>query len=104
MIHTTEELHISGTVNGQPDPTVALCKVENGQEVLIYDSRRITVDIAATKLTIIIKDVRVSDSGIYLVKATNELGGSSAVFTISPQSLGESYTFIWCNSSINYNC
>ena len=98
MIDTTERLLISGTVNGQPDPNVTLYKVENGREVVISsDQMRIAVALDAVKLIITIDDVRVSDGGMYRVKAANEVGGSYAEFTIITQ--GEStvclYTYMY---------
>ena len=93
MISTTDRLLISGTVNGQPDPNVTLYKVENGREVVITsDQMRIAVDLLAAKLLITIDDVRVSDGGMYRVKAANEVGGSYAEFTIITQ--GESTTYV----------
>ena len=93
MISTTDRLLISGIVNGQPDPNITLYKVENGREVVITsDQMRIAVDLLAVRLLITIDDVRVSDSGMYRVKAANEIGGSYAEFTIITQ--GESTTYV----------
>ena len=81
MINTTERLLISGTVYGQPDPNVTLYKVENGREVVITSDRmRFAVDLLAVRLMITIDDVRVSDGGMYRVKAANEIGASYAEF------------------------
>ena len=93
MTSTTERLLISGIVNGQPDPNTTLYKVENGREVVITsDQMRIAVDLLAVRLLITINDVRVSDGGMYRVKAANEIGGSYAEFTIITQ--GESTTYV----------
>ena len=94
-IDTTEKLQIDGTVSGHPDPNITLCKVENGQEVVISNGHpRITVDFIPTRLTIAIRDVRVNDSGEYQVKASNEFGGSSTEFTVMTR--GESTTTYRC--------
>ena len=83
LINTTETLQIDGIISGQPDPSITLCKVEYGNEVVIFnDHPRITTVFIATRLTIIIEDVCVYDNGLYRVKAANELGGNSTDFTI----------------------
>ena len=85
-INTTEKLQINGSVNGQPDPNITLSKLENGQEVVIpMDHQRITVEYMDTKLQVTINDVRVKDNGSYRIKATNEVGRSSADFNIITQ-------------------
>ena len=95
-IDTTGRLQINGTVIGQPDPNITLCKVENGEEVVISnDHPRIMVDFIPTRLTIAIRDVRVNDNGMYQVKATNEFGGSSTEFTVVTQ--GENTTTCACS-------
>ena len=94
-INTAERLQIYGTVTGQPDPNITLCKIENGQEVVIPNGHpRIVIDFIASRLTIAISDVRVNDNGVYRVKAANEFGGSSTEFTIITQ--GESTTTCTC--------
>ena len=82
-ISTTETLQINGIISGQPDPNITLYKVENGREVVISnDHPRITIVFIATRLTITIEGVCVNDSGVYRVKAANEVGGSSTDFAI----------------------
>ena len=88
---TTETLQINGIISGQPDPTITLCKIENGREVVISnDHPRITIVFIATRLTITIEEVCINDSGLYRVKAANEVGGSSTDFTVIIQ--GEATT------------
>ena len=90
-INTTETLQINGIISGQPDPTITLCKIENGREVVISnDHPRITIVFIATRLTITIEEVCINDSGLYRVKAANEVGGSSTDFTVIIQ--GEATT------------
>ena len=80
---TTKRLLINGSVDGQPDPNVTLSKFENGQEVIIsVDHPRITLNFMDTKLTITVKDVQVKDSGMYRIRAANEVGGNYADFHI----------------------
>lgn len=104
MVDTATRLQINGTVSGQPDPDISLYSVENGREVLISNNHpRITVDFVPTKLTIAIEDVRVNDSGEYRVKASNEVGGTSADFMIETR--GESIANVYMNLSHVYcNC
>ena len=80
---TTKRLLINGSVDGQPDPNVTLSKFESGQEVVVpIDHPRITLNFMDTKLTITVKDVQVKDSGMYRIRAANEVGGNYADFYI----------------------
>ena len=94
-IKTTETLQINGIISGQPDPNITLYKIENGREVIISnDHLRITIVFIATRFTITIEDVCVNDSGVYRMKAANEIGGSSTDFNSSRGNYNVMYVYM----------
>ena len=96
LINTTRQLQISGTVDGQPDPNVTLSKLENEQDVFMpIDDPRIMIEFTETRLTIVIEDVQVKDTGNYRIMATNEFGGNYTDFRIDTKGKKHTYMYMY---------
>ena len=96
IVYTTQQLQISGTVDGEPDPNVTLSKLESERDVFMpIDNPRIMIKLTETRLTIVIEDVQVKDTGIYRIQASNECGGNYTDFRIETQGKKHAYMYIY---------
>ena len=66
--------------------------MESEQEVFVsIDDPRFVIEFTETRLTIVIEDVQVKDTGDYRIFATNEFGGNHTDFRIETRGKKHSY-------------